>query len=150
MIENLLEGLKDQIGSQILDKTDVSSDQLPGILSIIGNSTKTEVKNSMLDGGLGTVMNLFSSKPNNSGADLLQSNITQGIVTGLIQKIGLKSSTASVIAGIAVPLLMDIITKKNNETPDDDPSPITSLFGDDDAQGGLGGNLINNLLNLKK
>lgn len=150
MIENLLEGLKDQIGSQILDKTDVPSDQLPGILSVIGNSTKTEVKNSMLDGGLGTVMNLFSNKPNNAGADLLQSNITQGIVTGLIQKIGLKSSTASMIAGIAVPLLMDMITKKNNETPEDDPSPINALFGDDDAQGGLGGNLLNNLFNLKK
>ena len=150
MIENLLEGLKDQIGSQILDKTDVQSDQLPGILSVIGDTTKTEVKNSMLDGGLNTVMNLFSNKSNNSGANLLQSNITKGIVTGLIQKMGLKTSTASVIAEVAVPVLMSLITKKNNETPDDDPSPINALFGDDDAQGGLGGNLLNNLLNLKK
>ena len=76
MIESLIEGLKDQIGGQILDKTDVQTDQLPDIFSVIGDTVKSEVKNSMLDGGLDTVMNLFSNKPNNSGANLLQSNIT--------------------------------------------------------------------------
>lgn len=150
MIENLIEGLKDQIGSQILDKTDVKSNQLPDIFSVIGDTAKNEVKNSMLDGGLDTVMNLFSNKPNNSGANLLQSNITQGIVGGLIQKIGLNSTTASTIAGVAVPLLMNLITKKNNETPEDDPSPLNALFGGNDSMGGLGGNLLNNLLNPKK
>jgi len=147
MIENLIEGLKDQIGGQILDKTDVQSNQLPDIFSVIGDTAKTEVKNSMLDGGLDTVMNLFSNKPNNSGANLLQSNITQGIVSGLIQKIGLNSSTASTIAGVAVPLLMNLITKKNNETPEDDPSPLNALIGDTGSKGNLGGNLLNNLLN---
>jgi hypothetical protein len=147
MIENLIEGLKDQIGGQILDKTDVQSNQLPDIFSVIGDTAKTEVKNSMLDGGLDTVMNLFSNKPNNSGANLLQSNITQGIVSGLIQKIGLNSSTASTIAGVAVPLLMNMITNKNNETPEDDPSPLNALFSGNDSMGNLGGNLLNNLLN---
>ena len=146
MIDNLIEGLKDQIGGQILDKTDVQSNQLPDILSVIGDATKGEVKNSMLDGGLDTVMNLFSNKPNNSGANVLQSNITQGIVSGLIQKIGLNSSTAATIAGVAVPLLMNLITKKNNETPEDDPSPLNALFGGNDSMGNLGGNLLNNLL----
>lgn len=150
MIENLIEGLKDQIGGQILDKTDVQSDLLPDIFSVIGDTAKTEVENSMLDGGLDTVMNLFSNKPNDSGANLLQSNITQGIVSGLIQKIGLNSSTASTIAGVAVPLLMNLITKKNNETPEDDPSPLNALFGGNDSMGNLGGNLLNNFLNPKK
>ena len=150
MIANLLEGLKDRIGGEILEKTDVQSDQLPDIFSVIGDTAKTEVKSSMLGGGLDTVMNLFSNQPNNSGADLLQSNITKGIVSGLIRKIGLKSSTASVIAEIAVPVLMELVTRKNNETPDDDPSPLNTLFGDDDEGGGLGGNLLHNLFNLKK
>jgi hypothetical protein len=150
MIESLIEGLKDQIGNQILDKTDVKSNQLPDIFSVIGDTAKTEVKNSMLDGGMDTVMNLFSNKPNNSGANVLQSNITQGIISGLIQKIGLNSSTASTIAGVAVPLLMNLITKKNNETPEDDPSPLNALFGGNDLMGNLGGNLLNNLLNPKK
>jgi uncharacterized protein YidB (DUF937 family) len=147
MLENLVESLKDQIGGEILNKTDVQSDQLPGIFSVIGDTAKTEVKNSMLDGGLNTVMNLFSNKPNNAGANLLQSSITQGIVSGLVQKIGLKKSTATAIAGVAVPVLMNMITKKNNETPEDDPSPINALFGGNETMGNLGGNLLNNLLN---
>jgi hypothetical protein len=150
MIESLIEGLKDQIGDQILEKTDVQPDQLPGILSVIGDRTRTEVRDSMLEGGLGTVMNLFSNKPNGTSADLLQSSITKGVVSGLIEKIGLKSSTASLIAGIAVPLLMEVITRKNNETPEDDPSPISALFGDDDGRGSLGGNILNNFIKKSK
>jgi hypothetical protein len=150
MIENILMGLKDRIGDQILNRTDVKSDQLPAILSVIGDTTKKEVKSTMLEGGLNTVMTLFSNKPNSSGADLLQSNISRGIVSGLVQKIGLKSSTATLIAGLAVPLLMELITKKNNETPEDDPSPLHALFGDGGTGDGPGGNLLNNLLNLKK
>jgi hypothetical protein len=42
---------------------------------------------------------------------------------------------------------MSLITKKNNETPEDDPSPLNALFGGNDSMGNLGGNLLNNLLN---
>ena len=45
---------------------------------------------------------------------------------------------------------MNLITNKNNETPEDDPSPINALFDDNDSLGNLGGNLLNNLLNPKK
>ena len=150
MIESLIEGLKDQISGQILDKTEVRPDQLPGILGIIGDSTRTEVRNSMLEGGPGTVMKLFSNKPNSKSADLLQSNITKSVVSGLIGKIGLKSFTASLIAGIAVPLLMEMITRKNDQTPDDDPSPIHALFGDDEGQGVPGGTILNKFFKPKK
>ena len=80
MTEDLIEGLKDQIGNQIRDKTHILTDQFPDIFSMIGDTAKNEVKNSMRDGGLDTVMNLFSNRPNNTGANLLQSNINQGIV----------------------------------------------------------------------
>jgi hypothetical protein len=150
MIDNLLKGLKDQVGEQILSKTDVKPNQLSSILSVIGGATKSEVKNSMKKEGLSTVMNLFSDKPNNKFADTLESGIANSIVSGLMTKLGLSQSTASAISAIAVPALMKLVTKKNNETPDDDPSPITELFGDKGGVGNLAGKLIGNLFNTKK
>lgn len=150
MIDNLIKGLKDQVGDQILAKTDVKPSQLNSILSVIGGATKSEVKNSMKKDGLSTVMNLFSDKPNNTFADTLQSGIANSIVSGLMTKLGIKQSTASTISAIAVPALMKLITKKNNATPDDDPSPITELFGDKGGIGNLAGKLIGNFLKTKK
>src|SRR4030042_2794562 len=142
MIENLIKGLKDQLGDQILTKTDVKSNQLKDIFSVIGNSTKSEVKNSMMSDGFSTVMNLFSNKPNNSQANILQSNIANSIVSNLITKLGLSQSTASLISQTAVPALMNLITKKNNETPDDDPSPIKEIFADKRGMADIAANLI--------
>ncbi len=146
MIEKLLEGLQSQIGGEILEKTDVKANQLPDIFGLIGDTTKKEVKNSMLDGGLGTVMNMFSQKPNNSAADTLQTNISSGIVSGMVQKLGLSSSSASMVAKIALPAIMNLIRKKNSETPDDDPSPINALFGDNDSLKDAGSKLLNKFL----
>ncbi len=146
MIEKLLEGLQSQIGGEILEKTDVKANQLPDVFGVIGDTTKKEVKKSMLDGGVGTVMNLFSKKPNNSAANSLQTNISSGIVSGLVQKLGLSSSSASMVAKIAIPAIMNLVSKKNSETPEDDPSPINALFGDNNSLKDAGSNLLNKFL----
>lgn len=150
MIDSILNGLKDQIGQEILSKTDVKSSQLGNVFSVIGDATKSEVKKSMVNDGLNTVMNLFSNKQNSSQANLLQSGIASAIVSGLVSKLGLSQSTSKIISDIAVPALMNLITKKNSETPDDDPSPLTSIFGDSGSIGDVAGNLLGNLFNRKK
>lgn len=150
MIDSILRGLKEQVGQEILSKTDVKSSQLGNILSVIGDATKTEVKKSMVNDGLSTVMNLFSNKENSSQSNQLQSGISSSIVSGLISKLGLSPSTSKMISEIAVPILMDLITRKNSETPDDDPSPLQDLFGDKKDVGAVAGKLLGNLFNRKK
>lgn len=146
MIDKLLEGLQDQLGGEILEKTDVQANQLPDIFGVIGDSTKKEVKKSMLDDGLGTVMNLFSQKPNNSAANALQSSLSKSIVSGLVQKLGIKSNSASMVTEIVLPVIMDLVKKKNSETPEDDTSPISTLFGNQDSLKDMGSNLLNKFL----
>ena len=139
MIENLINNLKSQVGEQILGQTNLGGDKLDGIFSIIGDVAKKEVSQQMLGGGLSSVMNLFSDKPNSESANMLQSNITSGVIGKLISKLGLSEGMANTIANIAIPSLIGLITKKNNETPDDDPSPLNEIFGD--KRKGLGGAL---------
>jgi hypothetical protein len=93
----------------------------------------------MLGGNLSNVMNLFSDKPNNRGADLLQSNISSGVITSLTSKLGLSPEISRTIAAVAIPALINLITKKNSTTPDDDPSPLNEIFGGASKGGLLGG-----------
>ncbi len=139
MVESIINALKSEVGEQILGQTDLKSDQLNGVFSVIGDVATREVKDQMLSGNLSDVMNLFSDKPNTASANILQNNILNGVISNLVSKLGLSQGVASTIAAIAIPALMNLITKKNSTTPDDDPSPLNEIFGG--KKGGLGGAL---------
>lgn len=138
MIEKLLGNLKSEVGSKIVNQTNLPPDKLDNVFSVIGDVTKKEVSDQMLGGGIGNVMNLFSKKSNNEGANSLQSNIANGVISGLVSKTGITKEMSGKIANIAIPALINMITQKNSTTPDDDPSPLTELFGGEGKEG-IGG-----------
>jgi uncharacterized protein YidB (DUF937 family) len=99
----------------------------------------------MMSGGLDTVMNLFSNKSNSSAADGLQSLLTTTLINKFMGKLGLSQEGGSTLASSIVPTIINLISKKNGETPDTDSSALSSLFGGgssdalDKAKGMLGG-----------
>lgn len=147
MLDQLLGTLKSELGGQILGQTQLPAAHLDNVFKVIGDVTKKEVTGQMLGGGLGNVMNLFSKQQNNDGANLLQSNITSGVIGGLVSKLGLSQQMSSSIAQIAIPALINMITHKNSATPDDDPSPLNDIFGTAKkaAMGGIAKNLLGKL-----
>ena len=129
MLEKLLGTLKSEVGSQIINQTQLPENKLDGVFKVIGDVTKKEVTSQMSGGGLGNLLNLFSGQANNSAANLIQNNIASGVVSGLVSKLGLTPDMSKMIANIAVPAVINLITKKNSATPDDDPSPLKEIFG---------------------
>jgi hypothetical protein len=135
------------VGGKTPKKTNLSSDKLDGVFSVIGESAAKEVSKNMLGGDFSTVMNLFSKNQNSASANSLQSGITSSVISGLISKLGLSESISKMIADIAVPSLIGLITKKNEETPEDDASPLTNIFGGKQAgKGGLFGKVLGKFL----
>lgn len=129
MITSLLDSLKESVSSELIEKANVSPDSVPSIMEVIGNTTQDQLGKQVTSGNLGSLMNLFSSGTNNDEADSIQSNLMSGVVSGLADKLGFDPSKAQMIASIAVPKLIEMITSKNEETPSDDASPLTNLFG---------------------
>ena len=149
MLEQLINSLKSEVGGQIAGQTNLPSGHLDQIFSIIRNVTQKEVAGHILGGKLSEVMNLFSNKQNTEGANQLQSNISSGVVSELTSKLGLSPEVSNNIAATALPGLINMITKHNNSTPDDDPSPLHELFGTAGSGDILGTakNLLGGLLN---
>ncbi|MDP3445761.1 MAG: hypothetical protein Q8T08_23110 [Ignavibacteria bacterium] len=145
MLDQIMGILKSEVGSQVIKETNVGTDKLDAIFSVIGDVASKEVAGKMLGGDLSSVMNLFSNKSNNSSANSLQNSISTGVVSNLISKLGLSEGIAKTIASLAVPALIGLITKKNSETPDDDASPLTELFGGSGGVGGAVGNILGKL-----
>lgn len=129
MLEQLLQGLQGQVGKEVQEKAGVSSDMVSQIMKIAGGVATEQVAKQMASGGLKDVMNLFSNKPNNTNANALQANMANELVTNLIGKLGLDSAKASMISSLVIPAIMQMITQKNAETPENDSSPLDALFG---------------------
>lgn len=132
MLDQLISGIKDEISGKLQAEQGVSSDQVDGVMDVVSNVSQEKIGGELLGGNLDSVMNLFSDKPNTQEADSLQTNLTSGIMEGLIGKLGLDRSKASSIVNTVAPILIGFLTKKNNETADDDASPLTNLFGGGD------------------
>lgn len=145
MLEQLINSVKSEVGDQIAGKTNLPQGTIDKAFSEIGDVTKKEVTNQMIGGNLSNVMNLFSDKPNNNDANQLQSNISSGVISNLTGKLGLSPQIATQISSIAIPALINMITKKNKTTPDDDPSPLNELFGGS-GQGGMIGDAAKGML----
>ena len=128
MLDLILNGLKDQVGGELQQKAGVQANMLEDILKITGNVATKEVSKEMLGGGLDTVMNLFSNQSNSPQAGSLQNNIMNGMVSNFVEKLGLDKKTATMATTVIIPVLMNMITQKNAETPDNDPSPLNDLF----------------------
>ncbi len=138
MLDNIISQLKDKVGGELQRKENVDSGQVDGIMDVVKNVAMEKVGKEMLGGGLENVMNLFGKKENHTGGDKLQSEISTGIMGGLMEKLGFDKGKAGSIVTMILPLLMKFITDKNSETADDDASPLKDLFGGG-VKGGIGG-----------
>jgi uncharacterized protein YidB (DUF937 family) len=142
MLSDILNAVKSSTAGELISKAGISQDQIDGVFDTIGDVTKDKVGGQLASGNLDGLMSLFSKGANNGAADGIQSALTSGIATQLADKFGFSEQTVSTISAIVVPKLISMITSKNSETPDDDPSPLTSMFGGniaDKAKDALGG-----------
>lgn len=87
-MDNIIKSLKDEVGGEITEKTKLPEGKIDKVFSIIGDVAKKEVAGQMIKGNKSDLMNLFSNKSNENGADILQGNLSTGIISGLMKKMG--------------------------------------------------------------
>lgn len=143
MLEQLLQGLQGQVGQEVQEKAGVDSDMMSKIMEMAGGVATKQVTEQMAKGNIGDIMNLFSNNSNNSNADSMQSNISNDLVSNIVNKLGLDEGKATMITSMVIPAVMNMVTNKNAETPENDASPIEALFGGD--KGGMVKGLLGNL-----
>ncbi len=138
MIEQIIGKLKSEIGGQLTSQTELSSGNLDSVFSIVGDVVKSEATKEMLGGNISSLINLFSDKPNDAGANKIQSQMSSGIVSELMGKLGISPEQSNKIVAIALPALLNMIAKKKDGDSNDDSSFLGDLLGNA-GSGGIGG-----------
>ncbi len=138
MLDGIITSLKDQVSGELLNKTSVKKEELPGIFDIVKEQATEKLGAAVAGGGLDSVMNLFSKNDNSEGANNIQSALSSGIVSGLASKLGFDSAKANSVVSMILPHLMKLITNKNDETDAGDSSFLEGMLGGGGASDLLG------------
>ncbi len=134
MLDSMLNGLKDQIPTELLSQVGLDSSKAEVVANLAGESAKEVVGKTMASGAMDTVMNLFSKGENTSSANSLQGTLMNNFVGKLVSsKLGLDQGKANMLASVIVPKLVEMITGKNEETDANDASGLMSMFGGADG-----------------
>ena len=140
MINQLLKGLQGEMGGELAKISGFNTNQLDDVLKVAGNAVSKNASSQIQGGNKDTLMNLFSSSQNNNSANGLQNSMNDKIVSELATKLGIDENVAKKVAGVVLPAVLGKVTRVNRKTPDNDSSPLDSLFGGGGA-GDIGGML---------
>ncbi len=148
MLGELMKELKGETGSQISNIPGFDTNKLDDVFGIAGDVVAKEAGSQLLGGNTGALTSLFSNNENNSSANDLQGSIEKGIMSKLTSKLGLEQGIASKVVSMLLPSVLDKIKGINSKTPDNDLSPLKSLFGGAADLKDLGGKNMGDLKDL--
>ncbi len=130
MLDNLLQGLKGQVGD-LFQNNGVDAGKADDVVPISGESVKDSLMSEVLSGNLDGLQNIFKG-----GIDLnnpIVGNIVSQLTGKLSSGLDINSDASSGIASKIVPMIMDVINGKLGGKFD--VESLSSLIGGD--AGGL-------------
>ena len=146
MLEQIKQ-LVEQVSSKEMSSAGISSDLLSSITQETGNSVVTGLKEAVSSGN---IQGLTSLLGDNTLSTITNNPIVGGIIgnlsSSLVEKIGLNSGTAEGFAGSVIPKLIEMISSKasNGEQGFQVTDLISNLGGNDGVGGVIGGILGGN------
>lgn len=131
MLENLIDLIREQAGSAVINNPDIPNDQNEAVITQAGQSITGGLQNLVSQGNLQSLLGLFEN-----GTDAVQNhpavqNISANFVQQLVEKFGLNQSAASGVASELIPSVLQNLVHKTNDPADSsfNLQGILSRFG---------------------
>jgi len=135
MLENLLDLIKQNAGSAIIDNPAIPNQHNEAAITEAGSSIMDGLKNMIASGNVKDVASLF----NNQGGDIANHPAAQQIQGGFIQnlmgKFGLNEGAASGIAASLIPMVLQKLVHQTND-PNNSNFNIQNIIGSLTGGGG--------------
>jgi len=138
MFEQLLDLVKEQAGSAVVNNPAVPNEKNDAVCETATNSIIDKLKDLAGNGGVEALTSLFQS--GNVADHPAVSNIASGVAGDLMKKFGFDNGTAGNIVSQLIPTVMSKLTSKTND-PNDSSFDLGSIIGT--LTGGGGGGILN-------
>ena len=136
MLENLLDLIKQNAGSAIVNNPAIPNEHNDAAVSLAGSSIMDSLKGMLANGNVGDVASLFNQQ---GGGDIANHPATQQIQGNFIQnlmgKFGLNEGAASGIAASLIPMVLQKLVHQTND-PNNGNFNIQNIIGSLTGGGG--------------
>jgi hypothetical protein len=142
MLENLLSLVKEHASEAIINNPAIPNEHNDAAISTTADGIMDHLKGLVTNGGLETIMGLFSGGNNAINGEV--ANMSGNIANSLMGKFGIGSEQAGGIVNMLLPQVINSLISKTNDPNDnsfDVQSIIGSLMGGGEGLGGLLGGL---------
>lgn len=138
MLDSIINSVKGEIGSSLMEKFGLDTNQKDKAFNIAEETIKDKVKKEASGGGLNGIMNLFSSNDNDAEGNSMLDSLGGDLVAKFSSQLGLDSAVSGGIKDMILDKVTAMIGSKLGSNFD--VSSLLSLVGDSKS-GGLGGML---------
>lgn len=111
MLDAIIDNLKSEVGSTLMEKVGLNAADVDKTLSITGETVQKTIGDESSGNGLEGILSLFSNSSNNAGADNLLSSLGSNLLSGLTSG-GFDSNKAGMIKEIIMPVIVNLISNK--------------------------------------
>lgn len=109
MNNNILNLVKQFAGDSIVNNPDVPQEKNESAIQSVSQGIFDGLKQEATGGGLTDILNMFKSSGNVSNS--LSENVQDSVISSLMEKIGIKNTTAQKIASSIVPMVLSSLSK---------------------------------------
>lgn len=138
MLENLLDLVKKNAGSAIINNPAIPNERNEEAIETVGNSITSGLQNLLGGGGMKDILKLFGGQGGDVNSNPVVQTISGNVVQDLMKKFNLDQGAASNIAGKLVPGVLQNLVSKTND-PNDKSFDIQGIFNS--LSGGKTGSL---------
>lgn len=128
MIENIIQGLQNSIGSDLVIKVGLSKEQAEKVIKESTNVAQNEFKNQAASGAIDAIKNLLSPESNSKEADSIQNVLVSNLVATYTKKLGLTKSQSDMIVDLVLPKILSFFGNSPSASGKGSASPLESIL----------------------
>lgn len=138
MLENLINLVRENAGSAVINNPAIPNEQNEAVVNEAGHSILDSLQQMVSQGKLQDVLHMFQGGGSATAASSpAVQNISGNFIQSLISKFGINPSTASDVAGNLVPNVLQNLVHKTND-PNDSSFDLQSIISHLSGSGGGG------------
>lgn len=136
MLENLTELVKQYAGDAIINNPAIPNEKNDEAVADASSSIMDGLKNAVAGGNVGALTDLFNGGGAAAATSGVSQNIQSGFVQNLMNKFGLDQSKAGSIAASLIPVVMQKLVHKTNDS-NDSSFDLSGIIGSLTGGGGV-------------
>lgn len=139
MLDNIINELKGAIGNDVQQRASLDPGKANKAIELAGQSAKEVAEDEVRKGNMQGLMSLLSSKGGATHENPVVGKIGANLVAKLVEQLGLTPQVAKQVEGVVVPLMINFISDRFQNTKGG-MGGLASILGGSNL-GGLGGML---------